>query len=182
MNKPKSRSSDTDAMQKIQDILNPLEDRARRRVVDWLVDWLADYFDIQLRYAEVNSNKTSKERVNDDKQSEACKVLQESSRFSTFSELHANIAPTSNLDKALIAGYWIQEYEGEGNFTAAAANKALNHLGHKVLNITSALDLLKKKKPALVIQIKKSGSGQKARKIYKVSDAGMKKVQGMISV
>ena len=50
----------------------------------------------------------------------------------------------------------------------------LKDLGHRASNITDALSSAMKEKPALIIQVKKSGSARQARKLYKLTDAGVK--------
>ena len=47
-------------------------------------------------------------------------------------------------------------------------------------SITDAIDAMKNQKPMLILQLKKSGNSRQARKLYKVSYEGMKRVEGMI--
>jgi hypothetical protein len=101
--------------------------------------------------------------------------------FTEFAELYAATDPHSNSDKALVAGYWIQVCQGADNFSGQAINNELNHLGHKISNITNALSSLNEAKPQLVLQLRKSGKTQQARKTYKLSGEGIKRVKDMIS-
>ncbi len=101
--------------------------------------------------------------------------------FSEFAELYAAADPHSNADKALIAGYWLQFCQGADNFTGHAVNAELNHLGHKLANVTDAMSKLISVKPNLVLQLRKSGKSQQARKTYKLSAEGNKRVKEMIS-
>ncbi|XHS78116.1 hypothetical protein ACFJGW_20700 [Burkholderiaceae bacterium UC74_6] len=100
--------------------------------------------------------------------------------FGTFAELYAAAEPKTNAEKALVVGYWLQVCQVAESFTAAAANKELTHLGHKLSNITDAIDQMKSQKPMLILQLKKSGSSQQARKLYKVSHEGVKRVEAMV--
>lgn len=102
-------------------------------------------------------------------------------QFNEFAELHAATDPHSHADKALVAGYWIQVSQGADNFSAQEINAELNHLGHKIGNITNALSSLIETKPQLVLQLRKSGKSQQARKTYKLSGEGVKRVEDMIS-
>jgi uncharacterized protein CbrC (UPF0167 family) len=102
-------------------------------------------------------------------------------KFSTFAELFSKASPSSNGEKALVTGYWLQVCGGADSFTAAAANKELMNLGHKVANITDAIDSMKNLKPQLILQLKKSGTSRQARKVYKVSHEGVTRVEAMIS-
>lgn len=101
--------------------------------------------------------------------------------FSEFAELYAAAEPNSNADKALVGGYWLQVCQGSDNFSGQAINSELNHLGHKIANITNAMSSLNELKPQLVLQLRKSGKSQQARKTYKLSAEGIKRVKDMIS-
>ena len=106
---------------------------------------------------------------------------QQDRNFAEFAELYASADPNSNADKALVAGYWLQVCQGAENFAGQSVNTELNHLGHKVANITNALSSLNEAKPNLVLQLRKSGKTQQARKTYKLSNEGIKRVKEMIS-
>jgi hypothetical protein len=60
-------------------------------------------------------------------------------------------------------------------------NRELKNLGHEVGNITRALQGNIDEKPALVLQLRKSGGTKQARKIYKLSVAGIKAVEARLS-
>lgn len=100
--------------------------------------------------------------------------------FAEFAELYAKADPASQADKALVAGYWLQVCQGKENFSGQAVNTELNHLGHKIANITNAMTSLNDAKPQLVLQLRKSGKSQQARKTYKLSAAGIERVKDMI--
>lgn len=101
--------------------------------------------------------------------------------FSEFAELYAAADPDSSADKALVAGYWLQVCQGAENFAGQSVNAELNHLGHKISNITNAMSTLNGSKPQLVLQLRKSGKTQQARKTYKLSAEGIKRVKEMVS-
>lgn len=104
----------------------------------------------------------------------------DASRFRDLAELCAAASPNTDADRALLAGYWFQVNEGQEDFAAQTVNSALKNLGHRVSNITGAFNTLRAQKPALVIQIKKSGSTRQARKLYKLTAAGKKAVEQLI--
>jgi hypothetical protein len=99
--------------------------------------------------------------------------------FSSFADLYDAADPTTQSDKALVAGYWLQICEGTDTFASQAANKLLVELGHKVANITLAFSQLKAAKPSLVLQVSKSGKSQQAHKKLKLSRAGVQRVEEM---
>ena len=169
------------AIRVVHDALEPLEEEARARVLTYITSLLR----IEVKLASGrNSTPGSNSDASVDEE-DAIVAAEEAAKgaptYSTFAELYAAASPTSNGEKALIVGYWLQVCQNAENFTAAMANKELTHLGHKVANITDAIDQMKNQKPMLILQLKKSGSSRQARKLYKVSHEGVKRVEGMIS-
>lgn len=100
--------------------------------------------------------------------------------FDAFADLYAVAQPKVDSDRALVAGYWYQFKEGQDDFASQTINTALKNLGHGVSNITKALETLKAQSPALVMQVRKSGSSQQARKKYKLTAAGKKAVELLV--
>ncbi len=101
--------------------------------------------------------------------------------YATFAELFDAAQPSVERDKALVAAYWVQVCTGEQSFQAQILNNLLKDLGHGVGNITEALTQLKNDRPALMLQLKKSGLSQQARKTYKLTEEGSRRVRRMIS-
>lgn len=103
------------------------------------------------------------------------------SEFEDFADLYGAASPSTDADKALVAAYWLQHKEGRTEFGSYAINAALKDLGHRVANITNAFGSLKAQKPQLAVQLRKSGTSKQARKTYKLTHAGTKAVESMIS-
>jgi len=101
--------------------------------------------------------------------------------FEDFASLVDACNPGTDSLRALAAGYWLQACQGAQNFDAQSANNELKNLGHPSANITMALGALIKQKPSLVLQLRKSGNTKQARKLYKVTEAGIRAVKTMIS-
>ncbi|WP_153134699.1 hypothetical protein [Paraburkholderia agricolaris] len=166
------------AIRTVHDALEPLDEEARTRVLTYITSLLG--IDAKV------TNRSSAALVDAEPADEAAaeKAADEAAKdaptFSTFAELYAAAGPKNNGERALVVGYWLQVCQGAENFTAASANKELTHLGHKVANITDAIDSMKNQKPMLILQLKKSGNSRQARKLYKVSHEGVKRVEGMI--
>ncbi|MDE2598606.1 MAG: hypothetical protein KGL40_03170 [Rhodocyclaceae bacterium] len=166
-----------EAIKAVHTALESLDEDARTRVLNYIVSLLGIN-------TKVNSGRvTATEPDEGDDGDEAPpvgKAIEGTQTFSSFAELYAAADPKSNGEKALVIGYWLQECQGGENFTAALANKELTHLGHKVANITDAIDSMKNQKPMLILQLKKSGNSRQARKLYKISHEGIKRVEAMI--
>jgi len=101
--------------------------------------------------------------------------------FSDFATLFSTADPKSEAEKALVGGYWQQQNKGIAEWDSFSVNKELKHLGHGIANITVALDNLIGRRPQLVIQTRKSGKEKQARKLYKLTAEGIKRVNEMLS-
>jgi hypothetical protein len=160
-----------DAMSKVAEALAELDDEAQTRVLKWA----ADRYNVAIGHKK--SLVTEDENDGDSSDNEDDPSNQE---YETFAELYADAAPPSLAEKVLVAGYWHQVVQGQSHITSAALNKDLRDLGHVVSNISEKFDSLKGMKPQLAIQLKKSGNSKQARKQYKITKAGIDKVNEML--
>lgn len=170
------------AIQAIHAALDPLDAEARTRVLAYIGSLLG--IDTKVAVggtAATGPGSAANSDVDDDSVDAPVPAgAKGASTYGSFAELYAAADPKTNAEKALVVGYWLQVCQSAESFTAALANKELTHLGHKLANITDAIDQMKGQKPMLMLQLKKSGSSQQARKLYKVSHEGVKRVEAMI--
>lgn len=155
-----------EAMKKIKAALEPLEDAARQRALHWAFS----------RYRGGTSAVVMPARLTEP----SLEVHPNNSQFADFAELFDAANPSTEKDKALVAAYWIQVCQSVASFPSQTINAELKDLGHGVGNITEALTQLKNERPALILQLKKSGTSRQARKTYKLTIEGVKRVQTMI--
>ena len=158
----------------IYEALEPLEEEVRQRVFASVATMLG------INYSSAKSSILPKTIENSEDDDDVEAVIEGSSEDSTFAELYAKTDPTSNPDKALVAGYWLQVCQGNQNFSGFSINGELNNLGHKLSNVTHSLSSLINMKPQLVLQLRKTGKSKQARKTYKLSKAGIDRVKEMI--
>lgn len=163
--------TEIDAMSKVSEALEGLEDAAQTRVLKWA----ADRFNVAIRQTKASAieDEDSNDSKNDSDESS-------DEQYETFAELYADAAPSTHAEKVLVAGYWHQEVKGQSYITSAALNKDLKNLGHVVESISKKFDSLMGMKPQLAIQLKKSGNSKQARKQYKITKAGIDKVNEML--
>jgi hypothetical protein len=90
------------------------------------------------------------------------------------------VQPKTDMEKALTAAYWEQAIRGRSEWQSQSINKELRDLGHYVTAINKALATGMQKKPALVLQLKKTGTSQQGRKTYKLSAEGLKFIRARI--
>ena len=163
------------AMQAVYTALEPLAPDARQRVMI--------YINSRLEIGALKPVAASAAAADPEEAAQVAAInVQQSGaqKYASFAELFDASQPSSQSDKALVAGYWMQVCQGNESFDSQSANTALKHLGHGLSNVTQAIDGLKSQKPALMLQLKKSGTTQQARKTYKVTVAGIKAVEAMI--
>jgi len=101
--------------------------------------------------------------------------------YDTFPDLYHAANPETEADKALVAGYWIQACQQKDGFDSFTANSVLKDMGYTISNITRAFDALMAQDPKYVMQTKKTGTSRQARKVYKLTQAGLKRVGEMLN-
>lgn len=173
-------ATEISAIQAVHAALEPLDGEARTRVLAYIISLLG--MDAKLASGRSASPSATAASEDDDLPEEvvSAETTKQLSTYSTFAELYAAANPKSNPERVLVVGYWLQVCRAGDSFTAASANKELKHLGHQITNITAAIDQMKKNKPMLILQLKKSGNSQQARKLYKVSHEGVSRVEKML--
>lgn len=169
--------AELDAMGAVKDALEGLESDARERVVGWAIQ----RFDIAVGAAGKGSKSPKVDDSDEDDDQEVDGDGPEGMQFDHFAELFARAQPTSDAEKALVAGYWIQEVEGKAEWGAQPVNAALKNLGHSLSHISRAMSTNMKQKPQLIIQLRKAGNTQQAKKTYKVTEAGKAAVKNMLA-
>lgn len=180
-----------DAMAALSVAFDPLDDEARRRVLRWAADryGLGVQVHAPAAAAAAGQNSAPTERAGraseaqegngDETPSEG--TPSPGSPWEHFADLYNAAAPKSNAEKALVAGYWFQKVCAQPSFVSQQLNTELKNLGHKIDRINVALDSNINLKPALVLQLRKSGNTAQARKTYKLTVEGLKTVESMVT-
>jgi hypothetical protein len=101
--------------------------------------------------------------------------------YGSLAELYSAAHPETGAQKVLAGGYWCQVCQGLEEFSAQLVNDQLKEIGAKVGNVTMAFNALKAANPSLVLQVRKSGKSKQSRKQYKLTIAGIRSVEDMIS-
>ena len=100
--------------------------------------------------------------------------------YEDVASLYTDASPRTEPERALVVGFWFQVHQGMKDFDSQRVNAELKNMGHGVGNITEAFSRLIERKPQFVIQTRKSGTARQARKLYRVTNEGIKRVQAMI--
>jgi hypothetical protein len=166
------RDQEIDAMKAIKEALEPLDNVVRGRVLNWAFSRFQQTFVGN----DVAEPMTPSAGMSAGVEGGAFNA----GVYETFADLFDAINPSIERDKALVAAYWSQVCKGMPNFPAQVLNDDLKDLGHGVGNITEALNQLKSERPALILQLKKSGTSKQARKIYKLTQEGIKRIHSIM--
>jgi len=163
------------AMTEIAKALQLLDPESIRRVLQWA----ADRFGASVKSAPppITGSATVSNENKPELQAQTEGV---SPTYPNIADLYTAANPKGDSEKALVVAYWVQTNTNQSDFDAATINKELKHLGFGVGNITTALGSLSTRKPTLVIQTRKSGSSQQARKRYRLTTEGIKYVCRMV--
>lgn len=100
--------------------------------------------------------------------------------YQDVASLYTDASPRTEPERALVVGYWFQVHQNMKDFDSQRVNAELKNMGHRVGNITEAFSRLIERKPQYVIQTRKSGTAKQARKLYRVTNEGIKRVQAMV--
>jgi len=157
-------------MRTVHDTLKELPVDARRRVLTWAGS-------ILLSQAGVAPQFPSATRIQQPISQTSTESKPEAPDLPSF---FSKAKPEVQTEKVLVVAFWLQEYQQIDDLDSQRINTELKHLGHGVSNITRTLEYLMETKPAMVIQTRKSGSSQQARKSFRVTTEGANRVRSMI--
>lgn len=100
--------------------------------------------------------------------------------YDHFSDFFDAADPTTDSDRVLVSAYWFQVLQNQSELDSQALNKELRNTGHGVTHMPHALDALMDAKPRLMIQLKKKGNTRQARRKFKLTTEGIKRVKSML--
>jgi hypothetical protein len=85
--------------------------------------------------------------------------------------------PSKASERALLGAYFISRYTDRKHVTSQAVNSALKEQGLEVANITRAIETNLNSSPPLMSQVEKRGTTRQARKLYRITAAGILAVE-----
>ncbi len=162
-------NEELEAMKAVADALTKVDATSARRVLQWAS---------QLFGGETSTRQNQWAHPRHEEPSAPTGDEDPSQDLAT---LFAEAEPDSGPERALVVAYYQQVIQGAQELDAQAINSELKHLGHGLSNVTNTLSLLINQQPNLIIQTKKMGKGQQARKRYKLTNAGIVKVREMLA-
>jgi hypothetical protein len=100
--------------------------------------------------------------------------------YDSFAELYAAVAPRKGAQKAAVAGWWIENKMGQGSWKAYEVNKLLKSIEVKVSSMSIVLTNAVKAEDPLVVELERLGEGERARKVFCLSESGREYVQSQL--
>jgi hypothetical protein len=176
---PQDPKKEVDLMVSVYNQLKELPPDGRQRVLIWLASALGVSTAALPVHPPAGVPPPGKKQGHHEKESDH--NVKHSIEYNTFAELYDAAGPEPAWEMALVGGYWFEVCQGAEDFGAQDVNDQLKHVGANVSNITVAFNTLIHATPRLVLQIRKSGKSQQARKRYKLTVAGRRAVEQMIS-
>ena len=150
------------AMAQLDRIVRTLDAESAARAVRWLSD---RYDRSSAPFRPLNAKSTNVNGGGD---------------VAELADLFSSANPATHDQKALVVGFWFQAIKGAGDLDAQAVNTELKQLGHGLKNITAAFAELISARPQLAIQVRKAGTTKQARKRYRLTNEGLKRVRQML--
>jgi hypothetical protein len=151
-----------DAMQAILTTLQPLDAEERMRVLRWAWERLGD--------GGVGGTAGARPEPS----------ASEGPQFADAAEVVEAAGANNGPERALCVAYYLQQVSGQPSFGGQEINSILKHLGHPLANVTTTLGSLRAQRPALVMQVSKSGRSRQARKTYRLTEAGLERIRQML--
>lgn len=172
------KDPEVEAMGTVSTVFADLQEEARRRVILWA----ADRYSITLNAAPskraASENGGGEVTSNEDQSGD---IDHDTDRvWADFAALYYASGATTQREGMLVAAYWVGVIQKENGFTSFDLNKLLKELGHKATDVSKIMDKLCSAKPALILQVRKSGKTRQARKLYRLTREGENAVKQMI--
>lgn len=145
-------------MQEIASIVEGLSQNERMRVAAWFVEYASQDIDPQ--------------PIEDEAPEEPTPAV-----FSTFAELYEAVSPKTGAQKVAVAGYWLQTQGSQTSWKASEVNKLLKQINVKISSVSIVLTNAVKAKEPLIEQLARLGNGERSRKTFCLSHAGIAYVE-----
>jgi len=181
-----------EAIAKCHDLFKVLENDSKIRVIQWLISkfelnpspsaWSKTHEQPKNQTHEALKTlpNTNGEEVNADEVVIIPPDNKTLDCYETIAECFADASPNNDWEKALVVAAYLQVKNNLTDIASFDVNKELKNLGHASSNITLAFASSIDRKPQFMLQLRKDGKSQQAKKKYKVSAEGIKHVNSML--
>lgn len=165
-----SMTDELTAMQKVADAIALLDPAAVRRVFTWVSD--------RLELGPETTGPRPAFRPSNPMNLNA-RSTQDFSAYPDAASFLSAAKCATDAERLLTAAYWYQYIKQEADLNAQTLNTELKNIGHKLTNVTRTFSELIDRKPALAMQVSKTGSGAQGRKRYRLTLEGKSYLEGI---
>jgi len=100
--------------------------------------------------------------------------------YDTVLDLFAESNVKKVSSRILLMAAYLQERHNFKEITSYDINFRLKRIGHGIQNISSSINGILKRKPQLMIELKKEGASKQARRKFKVTHEGLKAARNLL--
>lgn len=169
------------AMQQIADIVSNLTVPQKRRVAAWFSEYASQESTAQQSADTVDGSQYDAMDANNAATQEpygAYEAYDEvyedlPKTYDSFAEILEAVAPKTGAQKAVTAGYWLETRQSHESWKASEVNKLLKQANVKVSSISIVLTNAVKAADPLVEQLARLGDGERSRKTFRLTEAGI---------
>ncbi len=172
-----TEDQELNVMRLVHEALAPLDQNVALRVVRWAYERSKEK--VEGKLAPGSAPLKSAPQIVDPLEKEPGNSTPTNKTFEDLPALYDAANPTTESERALIVGFWLQEEEGNDGFYSYSVNLRLKGMGYQIGNITKAFDSLMNAVPRLVIQVGR-GETPQARKKLKLTTEGIRRVEAML--
>lgn len=162
------------AMQSIAQIVADLTPAERRRIAAWFYEYASQEYDAQTEGCgcACQHGAEADEQTSSEVTAEAVEEQAAPDPMESFESLYQAIAPKTGMQKAVVAGYWLQRTQGQESWKASEVNKLLKQIDVKVSSISIVLTNATKMADPLIEQLGRLGDGERSRKTFCLTQKG----------
>lgn len=176
---PEENAEEDPEIVAISTVFNALKG-LEKSTVGRILRWTAEKYGVDATNTIAQTAIDIKKPVGTTVESTEEQSKEQTSNYDTFADFFDATSPKTTEDKALVAAYWVQVHDKIKPWQSRLLTPILKDLGHSIPNITSALTSNINKKPQLVLQVSKIGRSRQSTKKYKVTQAGLTRVEKML--
>jgi len=175
-----------EAIVKSYEVIKDLDGDSKQRVISWLVDkfGLSNDAAIQMKQSAPGmggrDSAMGHSAMGMAKLSPDMPLPEKLTGFDTVELLFNQIYTKTEPEKVLVVASYLQEKSELQELGGRRINTELKRMSQGVKNITAAISSLTRKNPPLMSQTKREGSSPQAKKQYRVTEEGIRRVNESI--
>lgn len=167
------KDPELDAMAAIKAALDPLDPDTRGHVLRWA----SQRFDVELPSRDSDTGGSS--GSGDGK---SCSDSgNKASDYQEVADLVSASGAQTDDERVLVVSYWFQVTKGNADVSSQPVNTELKNLGHGLKRVNDVFARLVGTKPQVMVQVRKGGKTAQARKVHKLTKAGIERVEAMVA-